>query len=280
MAFNPITGLAYFSAHEIWIGYAKDPDYQPKRFRSNSGWGFGKSLAKQTAAQREAASREKGWLVAWDPVREREAWRVDYPRPGNGGVLTTAGNLVLQGTATQTFAAYRADNGDKLWDMPVDQVPIAGPITYMVDGEQYIAVNAGWGGGMGLIEASSGKVMHTSDARVLAFKIGGTVKLPPMPPPDPIPHPPNLRASEDQIDKGAKLYARTCAICHGNNAVGGVKDLRHMTPETHKEFNDIVLGGKRVQKGMASFADLLNKEDAEAIHGYLTARANEDWGQN
>ena len=89
-----------------------------------------------------------------------------------------------------------------------------------------------------------------------------------------------MRATEDQVEQGARLYARTCAICHGQNAVGGMKDLRHMTPDTHKEFNDIVLGGKRVQKGMASFADILSKEDADAIHAFVTARANEDWGQN
>jgi quinohemoprotein ethanol dehydrogenase len=280
MAYNPITGLAYFSAHEIWIAYAKDKNFTPQPFRSHSGWGFGRSLAKQTEAQRQAASREKGWLLAWDPIRQQEAWRVDYPRPGNGGVLTTAGNLVIQGTAKQTFAAYRADNGEKLWEMPVQQVPLAGPITYMVDGEQYIAVNAGWGGGMGVIEAGAGKVMHTSDARVLAFKIGATATLPPMPPPDPIPHPPMLRASEAQIEKGAQLFARTCAVCHGRNAVGGLKDLRHMTPDTHKDFNDIVLGGSRVKKGMASFADLLSKDDADAIHAYVISRANEDWGRD
>jgi quinohemoprotein ethanol dehydrogenase len=280
MAYNPVTGLAYFSAHEIWIAYAKDPGFKPQPFRSNSGWGFGKSLGNQVKAQKEAASREKGWLLAWDPVRQREAWRVDYPRPGNGGVLTTAGNLVIQGTASQTFAVYSADKGEKLWEMPVQNVPIAGPVTYMVDGEQYIAVNAGWGGGMGLIEAGAGKVMHTSDARMLAFKLGGTATLPALPPPDPIPRPPMLRASEEQINKGAQLFARTCAICHGQNAVGGTKDLRHMTPETHKEFNDIVLGGKRLQKGMASFADILSKDDSDAIHAFVIARANEDWGQN
>ncbi len=280
MAYNPMTGLAYFSAHEIWIAYSKDPGFKPQRFRSNSGWGFGKSLAKQVEAQKVANSREQGWLTAWDPVRQREAWRVDYPRPGNGGVLTTAGNLVIQGTATRTFVVYRADNGAKLWEMPVQQVPIAGPVTYTVNGEQYIAVNAGWGGGMGLIEASGGKVMHTSDARVLAFRLGGTAVLPVLPDAEPIPHPPMSRASEDTIEQGARLYGRTCAVCHGQNAVGGTKDLRHMTAETHKEFNDIVLGGKRARKGMASFADTLSKEDTEAIHGFVIARANEDWGEN
>jgi quinohemoprotein ethanol dehydrogenase len=60
--------------------------------------------------------------------------------------------------------------------------------------------------------------------------------------------------------------------------VGGVKDLRQMTRETHAQFNDIVLRGLRLQKGMASFAGLLSVEEVEAVHAYLIARANEDWG--
>jgi quinohemoprotein ethanol dehydrogenase len=74
------------------------------------------------------------------------------------------------------------------------------------------------------------------------------------------------------------LFGQTCAVCHGQSAIGGVKDLRHMTKETHAAFLDIVLRGKYQAKGMASFADILKPEDAEAIHAYLIARANEDWG--
>ena len=77
--------------------------------------------------------------------------------------------------------------------------------------------------------------------------------------------------------EGARLYAETCATCHGKDARGGLKDLRWMTPETHAEFLDIVLHGKRTEKGMAGFADLLTAKQAEAIHQYLNARANEDW---
>jgi quinohemoprotein ethanol dehydrogenase len=100
-----------------------------------------------------------------------------------------------------------------------------------------------------------------------------------MKPEEEAPEPPPLRASEVQVQQGAALFARTCAVCHGQRAIGGVKDLRKMTKETHAQFNDIVLGGARKDKGMASFADILSKEDAEDIHGYLIARANEDWGR-
>ena len=89
-----------------------------------------------------------------------------------------------------------------------------------------------------------------------------------------------MRASEAQIQRGAQLFAQTCAVCHGQNAIGGVKDLRHMTREAHGLFNRIVLEGLYRDKGMASFADLLSQEEADAIHAYLIARANEDWGRN
>jgi quinohemoprotein ethanol dehydrogenase len=103
------------------------------------------------------------------------------------------------------------------------------------------------------------------------------VTLPPAPDAAAIPPPPAKAPPADLVAKGEGLYARTCSTCHGQNAVGGVKDLRHLTPETHAEFDDIVLGGKRKAKGMASFADVLSKADAEAIHDYLIARAQEDY---
>jgi len=103
--------------------------------------------------------------------------------------------------------------------------------------------------------------------------------LPPLAPALPIPNPPPLRATEQTVQKGAKVFADTCAKCHGQLAVGGVKDLRQMNAETHAQFNDIVLKGLRVQKGMASFADLLSVDDVEAVHAYVISRAQEDWGR-
>ena len=103
------------------------------------------------------------------------------------------------------------------------------------------------------------------------------VALPPLPPPAALPRPPALQASEDVVRKGAQLYGDTCSRCHGDGAVGGVKDLRWMTPERHAAFDDIVLKGIRADRGMASFGDLLTREQADAIHAYLIARGNEDW---
>src|SRR5688500_6719680 len=158
--------------------------------------------------------------------------------------------------------------------MNIDQAPVAGPITYMIDGEQYIAINAGWGGS----PVYNLGPFRTATAKLLVFKLGATgVTLPPMPPPSALPRPPFLRASEAQVSQGRTLFAQTCNRCHGDNAVGGVKDLRFMTPEVHAQFNDIVLKGAFADKGMASFADVLSPSDAEAIHAYLIARGNEDY---
>ena len=197
----------------------------PKRARS--------CRRSRTAARRATCSRG---------IRctQTEAFRVPYPYPGSGGVLTTAGNLLVQGTINRTLAVYRADNGSKLWEMPIRRPsPSPGPMTYELDGEQYIAVNFGWGGSpVHGIDAARPPVRF-GPGRLMVFKLGATgVALPPMPPPSPIPPPPPLRATEDMVRKGQKLFGETCSRCHGENARGGLKDLRFMTPETRAQFND------------------------------------------
>ncbi len=182
-------------------------------------------------------------------MTQKEAWRVAYPLNGSGGVLATAGNLVFQGTIGTSMAAYRADNGKKLWEMPVQNVPVAAPIAYTVDGEQYVAVNAGWGGGLAHVERAKYTSLFLGKPRLLVFKLGGTARLPPLPPASMIvpelQPPPRLTAGADVVAKGEKLYGANCVLCHGIAARGGVKDLRHMSPATHGEFLDIVIGGKR-----------------------------------
>lgn len=280
MSFSPLTGLVYFTVQEDWLTYSVGaPDWEPKPFRSNAGWGFEANPEKRAEFTRQMNERRRAWLTAWDPVRQQEAWRVDHSNIGSGGTLATAGNLVAQGSVDQEFVIYAADSGKKLWSMPIQNIALAGPISYSVDGEQYIVVNAGWGGGRAIVGRGNGFNPQVSPARVLAFKLGGTAQLPPLeeasalPPP-----PPPLTATEEVVQRGGALFAQTCQQCHGVNATGGLKDLRFMTAETHAMFNDIVMRGVRTEQGMASFADVLSQEEADAIHHYLISRANEDWG--
>jgi quinohemoprotein ethanol dehydrogenase len=279
MAFSPLTGLVYVPVTETYMAYGLAETYDPAR------GGLGTSFTGFDAERRQIAeyadAHSKGWLSAWNPATQREVWRGPVEQKGSGGVLVTAGNLVFQGTIGTTFAAYRADTGEKVWEMPVQQVPIAAPIAYEVGGEQYIAVNAGWGGGLAHVERSQYSQLFLSKPRLLVFKLGGTAQLPPLPRssmqvPELSP-PPALTGTPAQVALGERLYGENCALCHGPAARGGVKDLRHMMPATHAAFLDIVLEGSRAANGMASFADVLSRDEAEAIHHYLIARARDDW---
>jgi quinohemoprotein ethanol dehydrogenase len=280
MAYSPLTGLVYFPAQEQWTVQARVPDdaFRFVPFRSNSGLSYTSQPERRRELQQIADSREQGYLLAWDPVKQQEAFRVPYPYPGSGGVLATAGNLLVQGTIERTLAIYRATDGAKLWEMPIQTVAIAGPMTYEVDGVQYIAVNAGWGGSPVAGLAAANPPVRFGPGRLLVFRLDAKgVELPPLPPPSDVPPPPPLRASEAQIIEGRRLFGETCSRCHGDNAMGGLKDLRFMTPETRAQFDAIVMDGIRKDKGMVGFKDLLSADDAAAINAYLIARANEDY---
>jgi len=279
MAYSPKTGLVYFPVTEMYMAYSVNPDFRqtPGNMGQLGISTTGYELTRKAAAE-YAEKHNKTWLTAWDPVAQKERWRVPYPQRGSGGVLATAGNLVFQGTVNGTFAAYRADDGRKLWEMPVQQVPIAAPITYSVDGVQYIAVNAGWGGGLAHSTSAKALGFPLSSPRLLVFRLDGTAQLPAIAAAGPaLARPPASTADAATIAHGEALYAAHCAACHGEQARGGIKDLRRMTPETHAEFLDIVIGGARREQGMASFADTIGTADAKAIHAYLIHRANEDW---
>ncbi len=281
MAFNPQTGLVYFPVNETGRIIALKPDFQLKigglSQTGESLVGY-PDLRKQLAE--ENRKHQNYFLIAWDPVKQKEAWRVPYKRGGSGGVLTTAGNLVFQGTSDATLAAYDARTGKKLWESPVQQSPIAAPISYSLGGVQYIAINAGFGGGLAHdnVNASEPGLNLYDYGRLLVFKLDGKAKLPEfkfmraaLEPPPRIPH------SNGDVREGFDVYNANCAVCHGADARGGVKDLRRMSSQTHKDFFDIVLRGKRAANGMPNFGDKLSQRDAEMIQKYLVARIEDDW---
>ena len=245
-------------------------DYKP----SPMGW----NLAVDVAGTPEP---KKGYLLAWDPVRQKEVWRANYIGPWNGGVLTTAGNLVVQGDAAGGFNVYRADSGEKLWSMSAQTAVMAGPATYEVNGEQYIVVMAGWGGVFplqaGKAATQSGNLRNVS--RVLAFKVGGTATLPALPPEHQLVFdPPAATADAATVASGRALFGQYCSVCHGENAVAGgvIPDLRASGYLTNDFFYEIVLNGALKSAGMAPFKEVLDRNDATAIRAYLIQRANED----
>jgi quinohemoprotein ethanol dehydrogenase len=153
---------------------------------------------------------------------------------------------------------------------------MAPPVTYTVDGEQYIAVEVGWGGAFGL---AGGLAPPPGEprSRILAFKLGATVALPPLPEQQLFDPPPRAQVTKEFLKHGETLYNTFCYGCHGFTLVGskGVPDLRWMAPNFHENFKPIVLGGALKGLGMVGFSDVLNEQDADAIHAYILDKAND-----
>ncbi|MBF8269997.1 MAG: PQQ-dependent dehydrogenase, methanol/ethanol family [Gammaproteobacteria bacterium] len=281
MSYNRQTGLVYVPINDAGFVYMPVQQLNIKPHSFNTGIDFGAAdLPPDPVVKKQIMDSVTGHLAAWDPVLQRESWRVNYPGPWNGGVLSTAGNLVIQGTAASELVIYTADNGTKLWSMPVQTGVVAAPITYEVDGEQYIAVAAGWGGIYPLVTGDlafkSGPVRNIS--RVIAFKLGGTTTLPPMPPETPrVLNPPELTADTAKLAIGKQAYDRACSTCHGGGVVSGglITDLRYSPSLGNELFFEIVEKGLYNDKGMVSYADTYNHEELDAIQAYLIKRAHD-----
>jgi alcohol dehydrogenase (cytochrome c)/quinohemoprotein ethanol dehydrogenase len=282
MSFSPDTGLVYIPSQDAGFPYVEDSNFIPTKLGFNVGVDFNAgSMPQIPEVKEQIKAGVKGYLDAWDPVAQESVWKVEYDAASNGGVLSTAGNLVAQGTASGDLVIYRADNGEKLWSYHVQTGVLAAPVTYAVDGEQYIAVAAGWGGIWALppgeLGLKGGRLGNKS--RVLAFKLGADGELPPATTPAPLAfNPPESMASAETVASGKYLYHRHCVACHGDAAVSGgmLPDLR-ATPALNSPelWNTIVLEGTLTDRGMVSYAAEVDEEASEAIRAYLVARAHE-----
>ncbi len=285
MSYSPLTGLVYIPVNDVGFKYE-----DPKQFKAtNLAADYGIDVVAAGMPQNPKIKHAildsvRGKLVAWDPLRQKEAWEVRQLGPWNGGTLATAGNLVFEGLADGTFDAYRADTGERLWFFPAQTGVMAGPITYMVHGKQYVAVLAGWGGvfplATGVVSFKSGHVYNIS--RMLVFKIGGRKSLPA--PPKfvrPALTPPPNTVSSNEIASGERLYQRYCAACHGDVAVSGgiTPDLRYSPTLSSDGWFAVVLDGILQARGMVSFKREISRPDATLIRDYVIFRAHQTLAQ-
>ncbi len=278
MSFSPATGLVYLPG-KAGTHMLHAPDANWKYDPDDLNIGMDNVYDGPLNAKMATLPPPTGELVAWDPVRERAAWRVKYPVAEGGGTLATAGNLVFQGRADGIFAAYRATDGKQLWTFNAGTGIIAAPVTYQIDGVQYVTVLAGWGGTAGLFNAPGSGPVKPGYGRILTFMVGGTAILHPRayghtsPPPMPSI---SINTSPEVVHQGALLYGGNCAHCHGINAVAGiVPDLRYANTRVLEGFDGIVLGGSRASLGMPSFAKILTAEQVHAIRAYIISRIRE-----
>jgi PQQ-dependent dehydrogenase (methanol/ethanol family) len=283
MSFSPKTGLVYFPVIEMPYGYVadKDSDFQ----YDARGWNTGQDPAKSAmpedlAVRSKIRSMMSGKLVAWDPVEQTQKWSVPLTVPWNGGVLSTAGDLVFEGNGAGEFAAYDAAGGRKLWSVPVNSGVVAPPISYAVDGVQYVAIGVGYGGilPLNMGEALQGAIPPRVN-QIIAFRLGGNAKVRAVADPTAAPYvPPPAVAGNAVVAEGHDLFHTSCWMCHGDSAVnrGGVPNLRRSPaiadPAAFKKY---VLGGIATQFGMPNFTAKYSPQQVEAIRAYLIHRAND-----
>ena len=230
------------------------------------------------------ASTRKEKLVrelirAWDPIAQRTVWEHETSsgvRGYDGGVMSTAGNLVFQGRGDGKLWVYAADSGKVLKVVPTGSHIMAAPMTYAIGGEQFVAVQVGYGGAaitVGTIPPDSAALKFQNVNRIVAFKLGG----PPVPTPPPrveplVPKPPAQTASEARIRFGEIKFIQECSRCHVLGP-SSTPDLRRLDPSLQAVFKDIVLKGAVAPTGMERFDDILSESDVEAIHAYLIDEA-------
>ena len=278
MAFNPDTGLVYIPAQEMLFVYSHDKDFKYNRKTWNTGQQVEMTYLPKNPDELAMVDKATfGYLLAWDPVAQKEVWREQYQRPWSGGLLSTAGDLVLQGTSDGRFIAFDAASGEMLWSVDTGQGIIAPPITYMIDEEQYIAVQVGYGGAYALAGAfPSANKNPAQNGRMLVFKLGGEEMSPPVQSIAKVnPVVPSMTTDALTIARGEYEYHEHCQFCHGAGVIGGgvIPDLRYLDEVGHKTFLGVILGGMHSEKGMASFKDVLSLEQANQIQAYIISQA-------
>lgn len=282
MSFSQNTSLVYLSATENYMGYVAQEAFE----RSDRGWNTGTDMAegaRLVAASGEAAPELRAYLLAWDPVAQREVWRQPQLVPTSAaGVLSTAGGLVFQGGGSGEFSAYRDTDGERMWSAITQSVIVAAPVTYELDGVQYVAVMTG---GRALPQVGPGAMGSTTRAssnnsRLLVYALNGDAALPTevAEAEEQVLNPPALLANNEMLAQGEQTYGRYCSVCHGANAVsdgaGVFPDLRY-SERLHdiEAWDAVVLEGELASGGMVSFAGQLSQSDSEAVLQYVISRA-------
>ena len=274
MSFNPGTGLAYLPAQNIPINQMDDKNWTPDSNipgQPHSGIGWNTGILANTQAPK---SKPFGRLLAWDPVAQKEAWRVEQVSPWNGGTLTSAGNLVFQGTADGRFIAYDARSGAKLWESPVGTGIVAAPVTYEVDGTQYVSIAVGWGGVYGLAQRGTER---QGPGTVYTYALGGKAPLPENAVYAMAALVSGVKYDPADVPEGQSLYVSNCVFCHGVPGVdrgGNIRNLGYLSADALTNLDRQVFNGPFTDQGMPDFTGKLTPEDVEKIKAFIQGTAD------
>ncbi len=273
-AFSPKTGYMYLQANaHASTRYIPRDSYKFVKGMDYLGlWHFVQHGPNEVPPKPDPnAPKPDTYLLAWDPVAQKAAWK--SPGPGNG-VLATAGNLVFQGHSRDvimgSLEAYRADTGERVWQHDTPNAITSGPVSYSVDGEQYILAVSGAGGGS--IIAAPQVVRQRQVGRLVAFKLGGTAQLPADPPPAGPMVAVNEKWPAATVAHGKDLYVEFCGRCHGLGTRGSniVPDLRRSPALANAVlWKSIVEDGALAANGMIAWKSLMPEGAAEIIRAYV-----------
>lgn len=274
MSFNPNTGLVYLPAQNVPLNLMDDKNWThnsnvPGQPASGLGWNTAK-FANAAPPQ----SKPFGRLIAWDPVQQKEVWRQEQVSPWNGGTLTTAGNLVFQGTADGRFIAYNARTGEKLWETATGSGVVAAPVTYVVDGKQYVSIAVGWGGVYGLAQRATDR---QGPGTVYTFAVGGTVKAPEFVQYQQGALLEGVKYDPANAKEGTLLYVSNCVFCHGVPGVdrgGSIKNLGYSATAVIDNLDKFLFKGPGTANGMPDFTGKLSSDQVEKIKAFIQGTAD------
>lgn len=275
MSFNPQTGLAYFPAQNVPLVLTEDKQWtaqntnKPGVAMGGVGWNLG-----MAANTRPPETKPFGRLIAWDPVNRKQAWSHEYVSPWNGGTLSTAGGLVFEGSADARLIAFNAKTGEKLWDTPTGTGVVAAPITYELDGKQYISVAAGWGGVYGLAEGAS---PTTATGTVYTYVLNGKAKMPEFAKFQVGSLLTGVKYDPKDVEAGTGLYIANCVFCHGVPAVnkgGNLPNLGYVDKAIIDNLDKFIFNGPFTSMGMPDFTGKLTQDDVEKLKAFIQGTAD------
>lgn len=259
-SYDPDTGMVYIPAFVF--------PYELTRAGREEFAGFAK----------DAKYKNHGVLIAWDPLAKEERWQVDHPITINGGVLSTAGGVVFQGTPGKLYA-YDAKSGQTLWSFDTHSIVLGAPSTVMVQGRQILLVPSGDGNA---VASSKTAALTTTPetiaapSRLLAFALDGKATLPPTPP-KLIRRPPLPRQPRELAELGRALFEEHgCGSCHGTHLVtsgnGRIPDLRNAPEPLLRLMPQILRDGVFRSAGMPRFPNVTDQQ-VEQLQAYITNAA-------
>jgi quinohemoprotein ethanol dehydrogenase len=278
MSFNPATGLVYLPTMQgTSFPYSIEEGFVHKPGTWNIGVTMGTMAGVPVRPDGQYTpgtgpeTRSAGALLAWDPLAREPRWVVDYPYNVNGGTLSTAGNLVFQGGADGMLRAFTADQGDLVWEVNLGVGIMAPPVSYELDGKQYLSVLVGWGGSAGLIGPPSTDT-YKGEGRLWTFTLDGDRNIEPVAG-QPLPELTEIPFNDDPalLAQGEDVYGKRCMVCHGAGAASGgsLADLRYAAPATYDIIQNIVRDGAYGGRGMPNLGAWVSPEEVDAVKNWL-----------